>query len=152
MPFCSQCGNQVAPQDVYCARCGHRQPQAQASPVAARDPLSGITPRTASILCYVPGIGWIAAIVVLASLRFRQNRTVRFHAFQGLYLFVAWLVNDIVVQPIFFGMPTGLHHIYRVVEAVLLIMSIFMMVKASQDEAFSLPLFGELAERSVSES
>lgn len=142
----------MAPEDVFCARCGHRQPPGPPGPGVPRDPFSGVTPRTASILCYVPGVGWIAAIVVLAALRFRQNRTVRFHAFQGLYLFVAWLVNDIVVQPIFFGMPTGLHQIYRVVEAVLLIMSIFMMVKASQDEPFSLPLFGELAQRSVSES
>lgn len=142
----------MAPQDLFCARCGHRQPPGPAGSGVAREPFSGITPRTASIFCYVPGIGWIAAIVVLASLRFRQNRAVRFHAFQGLYLFVAWLVNDIVVQPIFLGMPPGMHHLYRIVEAILLIMSIFMMVKASQDEAFSLPLFGELAERSVSES
>jgi uncharacterized membrane protein len=34
----------------------------------------------------------------------------------------------------------------------LLIMSVFMMIKASHDEAYSLPLFGELAQRSVAES
>jgi len=34
---------------------------------------------------------------------------------------------------------------------VLLAMSVFMMVKASRDEAYSLPIFGELAQRSVSE-
>jgi uncharacterized membrane protein len=41
--------------------------------------------------------------------------------------------------------------LYRIVEAVLLVASIFMMVKASQDEAYALPLFGELAQRSVTE-
>jgi uncharacterized membrane protein len=152
MPFCSHCGNQVAPSDVFCARCGNRQPQEPPAPGVKRDPLAGITPRTASVLCYVPGIGWIASIVVLASERFRHNRPARFHAFQGLYLFVAWLVNDMVVQPLFYGMPPGLHHFYQIVQAILLVMSIFMMVKASQDEAYALPLFGELAQRSVSES
>ena len=151
MPFCSQCGNQVAPSDRYCARCGQRQPQGPSGPGRAREPFAGITPRTASVLCYVPGIGWIASIVVLASQRFRHDRPVRFHAFQGLYLFVAWLVNDIVVHPLFLGMSPHLH-IDGVVKAVLLVMSIFMMVKASQDETYALPLFGELAERSLSES
>ena len=150
MPFCSQCGNQVTPADAFCARCGGRQPLGPTAPGVQQDPLSGITPRTASVLCYVPGIGWIASIVVLASQRFRHNRPVRFHAFQGLYLFVAWLMDDIVLKPVFYGMSPGFQ-IYRVVEAVLLVMSIFMMVKASQDEAYSLPLFGELAQRSVTE-
>jgi len=37
------------------------------------------------------------------------------------------------------------------VALLLLCMSIFMMVKASRDETYSLPVFGELAQRSVSE-
>jgi uncharacterized membrane protein len=151
MPFCSQCGNQVMPVDVYCARCGGRQPMAASPSPARHDPLAGITPRTASILCYVPGVGWIAAIVVLAAEKFRGSRTVRFHAFQGLYLFVAWLMNDIVVKPMFYGMAPSLHF-NHIISAILLVASIFMMVKASQDEEFSLPLFGELAHRSMTDN
>ncbi len=150
MPFCSQCGNSVAPSDVYCARCGGRQPSAFAGPSPNKDPLAGVTPRTATVLCYIPGVGWIASIIVLAAHRFRTNRVVRFHAFQGLYLFVAWLVNDIVIRPMFWGLNSGLH-LHGIIQAVLLVMSVFMMVKASQDEAFSLPLFGELAQRSMTE-
>jgi uncharacterized membrane protein len=96
-------------------------------------------------------MGWIAAIIVLAAQRFRHVPAVRFHAFQGLYLFVAWLMNDQVLKwalaPI-----SHLHHLHDLVSAVLLAMSIFMMVKASHDEAYSLPLFGELAQRSISEN
>ena len=149
MPFCSQCGSQVSGEDIFCARCGGRQPVA-GSGAAPKDPLSGLTPRTASVLCYVPGIGWIASIIVLASEKFRSQRQVRFHAFQGLYLFVAWLMNQIVLRPLFFGVMPGFQ-VFRIVELVLLVMSIFMMVKASQDEAYALPLFGELAQRSVTE-
>src|SRR6266545_3098237 len=92
MPFCSKCGNQVDAADRFCARCGSPQP-VTAGPQHTRpvDPLSGISSRTASILCYIPVVGWVPAIVILAAQRFRNDRAVRFHAFQGLYLFVAWL-------------------------------------------------------------
>ena len=40
-------------------------------------------------------------MVVLAADKFRNDRTVRFHAFQGLYLFVAWLIVEWVLSPIF---------------------------------------------------
>src|ERR1051325_11510131 len=104
MPFCSQCGSQLGASDVYCGRCGTRQPATPGAPSVPRpspDPLSGISPRTAAIFCCVPGIGWLAAIVVLASDKFRRERNVRFHAFQGLYLFVAWLMNEWVVKGMF---------------------------------------------------
>lgn len=151
MPFCSQCGNQVTADDVYCARCGKRQPlEGAGRPSGApNDPLAGISPRTASILCYIPAVGWICSIIVLASVKFRADRAVRFHAFQGIYLFVATLVADFVIRPVFWMMPNNLH-LYQLIQLALLGMSIFMMVKASHDEAYSLPLFGELAERSVS--
>jgi uncharacterized membrane protein len=150
MPFCSQCGNQVGTAQ-YCAQCGAKQPVEGAPPRAAsgRDALAGLNPRTASILCYVPGIGWIASLIVLASDRFRHDRSVRFHGFQGLYLFVAWLLDDQVLRPLLQRVPG--FHLHSVVQAILLGMSIFMMVKAAHDEAYPLPLFGELAQKSVAE-
>ena len=152
MPFCSQCGNQVG-SALYCSRCGAKQPVAGTAPphaeTAVRDALAAINPRTASILCYIPGIGWIASIIVLASGRFRQDRIVRFHGFQGLYLFVAWLLDDMVLRHVLERIPGfQLHHL---IQAVLVGMSIFMMVKAAHDEAYPLPLFGELAQKSVAE-
>jgi len=151
MPFCSTCGNQVSASDVFCARCGTRQPVTGAATAGPRqDPLAGISPRTASILCYIPTVGWIFGVIVLASMKFRTDRTVRFHAFQGIYLFVAWLVTDFVIKPMFWMMPNDLH-LSQLILLVLLGMSIFMMIKASHDEAFALPLFGELAQRSVAE-
>jgi uncharacterized membrane protein len=151
MPFCSQCGNQVAPSDAYCGKCGARQPAASSSapPRPMPNALHSLNPKTASILCYVPWVGWIAAIVVLASDRFRHDRAVRFHAFQGLYLFVAWLIADQVMRPVLDGIAHL--HIYQLIEAILLGMSVFMMVKASHDQTYSLPLFGELAQRSMNE-
>jgi len=149
MPFCSQCGNQVANSDIFCAKCGFRQPVEAPRPTT--DPLAGITPRTASILCYVPVVGWIASIIVLATDRFSQERRVRFHAFQGLYLFVAWLIVDWVVRPIFSGMPGPTIRVDKILQAVIMFTWIFMLVKASHEEEYSLPIIGELAQKSASE-
>jgi len=148
MPFCSQCGNQVSAAQPFCGKCGARQPISSAPPPPPPDPMAGVNPRTASILCYVPAVGWIVSIVVLASERFRRDRRIRFHAFQGLYLFVAWLMEDWVIRPMFSVMMPGLHF-HQIIQAVLLGMSIF--IKAAHDQAYALPLFGELAQRSVVE-
>src|SRR5215813_8679401 len=107
MPFCSQCGNQLGGPDRYCSRCGAQQPAAagEAPPpprnnaATGSDPLASVDGRTASILCYIPGVGWIMSIIVLASERFRRDRMVRFHGFQSLYLFVAWLIEQQVLGP-----------------------------------------------------
>jgi uncharacterized membrane protein len=148
MPFCSQCGNQVVDRDIFCARCGARQPIA---PEPAGNVSGGLSPRTAAVLCYVPGLGWIAAVIVLASNSFRADRMLRFHAFQGLYLFVAFLVNAAVLRP-FEHVMMPIPHLSGIVELALLVASIFMMVKVGQGNTeCALPLFGELAHRSADE-
>jgi uncharacterized membrane protein len=151
MPFCCQCGQSVGGRDVYCAVCGARQPSSVPPTV---EYMQGISPRTASLLCYIPILGWIVAIVVLASARFRNDARVRFHAFQGLYLFVAWLIVDWVLGPMvgfaFWGPP--FHRLFPALfKAVIFGAWIFMIVKTSQDETFKLPILGDLAEKSVSE-
>ena len=151
MPYCCQCGQTVGASDQYCATCGASQ--ANCSPVS--EYLHGISPRTASLLCYIPIIGWIVAIVVLASARFRADGRVRFNAFQGLYLFVAWLIVDWVLGPMFsFPHMWGLSF-YRVfpalMKAAIFAAWIVMIVKTAQDELYKLPILGELAEKSVSE-
>ena len=151
MPYCCQCGQSVSNHDVYCGSCGARQPVTSAP---AADYLHGIRPRTASLLCYIPIIGWIVAIVVLASARFRDDTRVRFHAFQGLYLFVAWLIVDWVLGPMFgfafWGAPFN-HAFPGILKALIFGVWIFMIIKTSHDETYKLPILGDLAEKSVSE-
>jgi uncharacterized membrane protein len=120
--------------------------------------MNGISPRTASLLSYIPFVGWIAAIVILASARFRHDHNVRFHAFQGLYLFVAWLIVDLVLSPLLlFSYWSGPHFPFPhaalsgLLKLLIFGTWIFMMVKVSHDDNVKLPILGELAERSVSE-
>ena len=85
---------------------------------------------------------------MLSSDRYQNDRQVRFHAFQGLYLFVAWLLADWVIGPIFRGMDM---HIEGLLKAAVFFTWIFMIVKTSQNQHYRLPVFGELAERSANE-
>src|SRR5260370_1137414 len=126
MPYCSQCGNAVEGADVFCGKCGSRQPS---TPRPYADPLAGMTARTAAILCYIPVVGWIASIVVLAAEKFRNNRTVRFHAFQGLYLFVAWLIVNQVFRPIWHSLEDPGMPVDRILEAILMAAWIIMLIK-----------------------
>jgi uncharacterized membrane protein len=157
MPFCTQCGHEAGGSDAFCGYCGARQPGPTASgfkPGPAQpgpDPLAGLSPRTAAILCYLPAVGWIAAIIVLAARRFKEDRLIRFHAFQGLYLFAAWLIVDWVVGPMVRFAPGRHVPLDTLLHGVILAVSIFMMVKASHDEAYVLPIIGELAQRSATE-
>jgi len=150
MPFCSQCGHKVDPRDLFCAKCGSRQP-VHAIPPNVNDLLAGISPRTASILCYIPTLGWIAAVIVLATHRFRNDRTVRFHAFQGLYLFAAWLVVQWALKPVFRDLSDSFIRVDQILEMVIIGLWIFMMIKAAHEEAYSLPLIGDLAQKSAAE-
>src|SRR5205085_11503312 len=115
------------------------------------DPLATVSPRADSILCCIPTVGWSFAVIILAARRFKTDSTVRFHAFQGLYLFAAWLMVQWVIRP----MSQAIYHsgfrFYHLLEAGLFFTSVFMIVKASRDEAYVLPIIGELAQRSAVE-
>ncbi len=152
MPFCNQCGNRVGDADKFCGACGTQQPPLMTRPAAVpADPLSGVSPRTLSILCYVPVMGWIASVIVLGARRFRTDLALRFHAFQGLYIFAAWLLVDWGIQPLFNSLP---HHVFRLdhlLQAILIGVWIFMLIKTSHGKAYSLPILGELAHRSANE-
>ncbi len=104
-------------------------------------------------LCYIPWVGWIPAIGVIASDRFRSQDRIRFHAFQGLYLFVIWLIADWFLDPALrFGRPfVGLGFLSSLVKLSVFVAWIFMLVKVRQGTDFRLPLVGELAEKSVAE-
>jgi uncharacterized membrane protein len=153
MPFCTQCGREVANSAAFCGNCGARQAPGGASPSAGptQDPLAALTPKWATILCYVPTIGWIAAVLVLAARKFKGDQNVRFHAFQGLYLFATWLLIKWVVGPIMDAGSDRIIRIDHILEAVLIGVSIFMIVKASHEETYVLPIIGELAKRSATE-
>lgn len=173
MPYCTKCGNMMSDRDLFCAKCGERHSTPATASAAAgfqpsppppmgshqpfaykwngQDPLAALTPRMASVLPYIPAIGWIFSVIVLAGKKFRLDRIVRFHAFQGLYISALWLLVQWVIHPMMNSVGEGFFRVDRLLEAILIGTSIFMMVKAGHDEAYVLPVIGELAQRSAQE-
>jgi uncharacterized membrane protein len=174
MPYCCQCGTAVGQSDRYCIKCGSAQaavgagrPGVDHRPDAGGSQTgytagdrgfrnsNGFCNKHAALLCYIPWFGWIAAIIVLASGRYRRDYEVRFHAFQGLYLFVAWLLVDWVVSPALrmtgYGFWQPLPRGGGVLHLLILAGWIVMIVKVGQGQHYRLPILGDLAERSVAE-
>ena len=150
MPYCVQCGQKIGAQDKFCAKCGTAQKGSRGAPPPHF--MDSISHRNMILLCYIPWVGWLAAIAVLGSPRFRADNRVRFHAFQGLYLFVAWLLVEWVLSPMFgFGRGPGFHVVPQLLHLVVFIAWVFMIVKVSHDEDYHLPIIGELAARSAAE-
>jgi len=154
MAYCVQCGKPVGDADQFCQSCGTPQKSASA-PAPTPNPANfwaNVTDSNAALFCYIPWIGWIASIVVLASSQYRTNNRVKFHAFQGLYLFVVWLLVDWVASPLFrFGVGFPGQLIPRLLTLAVFCAWIFMIIKVHQNEDYRLPVLGELADRSVSE-
>lgn len=168
MPYCTQCGNSIGDRDQYCGSCGAPQPSASkpgsgaprgstpppgaAGTSGARtgSPLGNINAHTASILCYLPVVGCVPCLVVLATDHFRNDHETRFHAFQGLYLFIAWLMVDWVLSPLG-GVSRSTHALVNMLQAVLVLAWVWMLVKVSQHQSYKLPFLGDLAEKSVAE-
>ena len=100
--------------------------------------------------CYIPFVGWIFAIVVLAAERFRNAAEVRFHAFQGLYLFVVYLILKWVFDPLA-SHNRAMAQITDLIQLLVIGVGVFMLIKTNQGNLIRLPFLGELADKSVTE-
>ncbi len=152
MPFCSKCGNPLQPSDKFCKICGTPQPGfAPGAATAVNDPPSSLDPHVASALCYIPFVGWIVSIYVLATARFRAERSTRFHAFQGLYIFVAWLIYSWVVEKVLYAILPRPWYLSQAIKTVFTLGWIWMVYQTSQKVMVRIPFLAELAEKSVDE-
>lgn len=100
---------------------------------------TGIQPNVAALLCYL--VGWITGLVFF--LIEKENKFVRFHAFQSLVTFGSLAVLTIVLTFV----PVIGWSIIPVVYLVQLVLWVVLMVKAYQGELFKLPIAGEMAEK-----
>ncbi len=157
MAFCNKCGNQVKPSDQFCGQCGASQSREEPPPAAPKparslpDYFSTLDPHTATTLCYIPFLGGVFSIFVLAAERFRRDNLVRFHAFQGLYLFVVWLIHAWVIEDILFSAFPSAYLISRTIRLSLTAAWVYMLYKTSQREMVRIPFLAELADKSVAE-
>ena len=101
---------------------------------------TGLEQNVAGLLCYV--LGWITGLIFM--LIEKENKFVRFHAFQSLFAFLAIFVLQIVIG-IVIGIIPALAILSLIFSLAVLILWIFLMVKAFQGQTFKLPVVGDMA-------
>ncbi|MFB3827480.1 MAG: DUF4870 domain-containing protein [Bryobacteraceae bacterium] len=108
--------------------------------------------NAASALAYV--LGLITGILFLVIAPYNKDRTVRFHAFQSIFLNVAWIVVWIVlsvISGILMTITWALVALFSLIHLLVglgfLVLWIFMIVKAYQGQKVVLPIIGPLAEK-----
>ena len=128
-----------------------------ASPTPGKTQL-GLEPNVAGLLCYMPlcCIGFVFSIVAI--IVEKQNRFLKFHAFQSLLLGGAGLVVFGVVWVLSFvaGMVAAVlgllvSLVMLLVGLALLALCVFLMIKAYNNEEYALPVIGEMAKKWASQ-
>ena len=137
MPFCANCGSEV--QGQFCGSCGQRV-DAPAGPAAG-----GMTDNVAALLCYP--LGFITGIIFLAVAPYNRSRFVRFHAFQSIFLSIAWAAVAVILSILGSATLDISFGLLFLVRLAFLAATILLMVKAYQGERFKLPIIGDLAEK-----
>lgn len=96
---------------------------------------NNLSPNLASALCYVPVVGFIAAIVFLLV---EKNTVVRWNAIQSLLLGAGAFVVDLVL-----GVTIIFAVLVPLVNIAALVISLVLAVKAYHGETVRLPVLGK---------
>jgi uncharacterized membrane protein len=175
MAFCTNCGAEV--QGRFCAKCGSPAPVPPAAsaglpdsstappppPPPASAPLPPPTPtpalaapgleeNLACALCYI--LGLLTGILFLVLAPYNQNRLIRFHAFQSIFLSLAYIVISIAISIIglvllpipFVGAMLSIV-LHLAAGLGIFILWLMLMYKAYNRERWVLPIIGPLAEK-----
>jgi uncharacterized membrane protein len=156
MPFCSNCGAEV--KGNFCAKCG--APMAgpaggTATPPPPPVPMPQVlTDNVAAALCYL--LGLLTGILFLILAPYSQNRAIRFHAFQSIFLNVAWIavfialsIVSMALLPIPFVGAILSMLLHLGAHLGFFILWPMLMYKAYNNERWVLPVIGPLAEKQV---
>jgi uncharacterized membrane protein len=112
---------------------------------------TGLTSNLAGALAYLAG--FITGIIFLAMAPYNKDPFVRFHAFQSIFLSVVYIAVSIVWGTIFgLFFSTGLGFMWSLIALSLsllrlafLLVWLFMMYKAYNNERYMLPIIGPIA-------
>lgn len=161
MAFCAQCGTQVAAGSGFCNSCGAAvagqsvttstgaavQPAQSASTTTS----TGMANNGAACLAYL--FGWITGLIFLLIDPYKNDKFVRFHAFQSIFLNIAavgvWIAMFFVSMIL--GIITRGLSVFLMGPMMMLIwlgflvLVIVSMIKAYGNQQFKLPIIGNLA-------
>lgn len=170
MAKCVKCGAELLQGAGFCGSCGTPVGGAAPAPAApapaapaagapaagsAAASSSGMTSNVAGALAYV--LGFITGIIFLVIEPYKNDKFVRFHAFQSIFfnagLIAFWIVWSIlagILGTLTFGVLGLIMALIGMVIALAVFgFWIFLMYKAYNNEQFMIPFVGELAKKQV---
>lgn len=167
MAFCANCGAEASGR--FCQKCGAPLAAAEPNPAPppppgmnppgvhplpppAGAPSLGMTDNMAGALCYL--FGFITGTLFLVLAPYNQNRNIRFHAFQSIFLSLAWVILSIVIGIVvlaFSFIPFLGLFVAWVLRLSIglggLFIWLYLMFKTYNGEKIVLPVVGPLAEK-----
>jgi uncharacterized membrane protein len=169
MSFCQTCGTSLPDGSPTCTACGASQavtagaapgamPGAVPGPIPGTMPAqpmaaagSGLTPNVAGALAYL--VGAITGILFLVIDPFKNDRFVRFHAFQSIFFNLAWIAFWIVWMIVGVMLGAISHGLFFIIQLPInLLITVggfcvwaYLMYAAYQGKTFQLPVIGGLA-------
>ncbi len=154
MAFCANCGAALNEGTTFCGSCG--KPVAggsSAGPTGGKPPQAGATvaSNVAALLTYV--LGFITGIIFLVIEPYKNDRFVRFHAFQSIFYSAVLVVFSIawsILTGALFTISMGALWSLMLMVWLLIRLAFFagwllLMYKAYNKERFMLPIIGPLA-------
>jgi uncharacterized membrane protein len=151
MAFCAKCGAQLAEGTSFCVSCGAPVGASAGGPVTPVAAGTAMSSNVAGLLTYI--LGFITGIIFLVIEPYKNDKFVRFHAFQSIFfnlaLIVFWIVYTIVASILGFvslgilAMVMGL--VALLITLAILAYWIFLMYKAYNSELYKIPFIGDLA-------
>jgi uncharacterized membrane protein len=135
---------------TFCGSCG--APVGGAAPVAAPSASgSAMSANVAGCLAYI--LGFITGIIFLVLEPYKDDKFVRFHAFQSIFysvvviaFHIVWMILTAILGIVtlgFLALIMGL--LSLLISLVFLAYAIFLMYKAYQNEYYKAPIIGALA-------
>jgi uncharacterized membrane protein len=181
MAYCMKCGAALLEGASFCTSCGAtvgaaagKPPQAQPEPPSQPRPQSpppaqprpqsqppaqyqpqpaagtGLTPNVAGALAYV--LGLITGIVFLVIEPYKDDKFVRFHAFQSIFFhvgaiafWIAWIILSGILGYFLGFLAIVMWGLGMLIGLGILGLWILCMYKAYNNELFRIPFIGDLA-------
>lgn len=159
MAFCAKCGAELNASSGFCGSCGAAaagqsvttSTGAAAAPAQSTSTSTGMTNNVAACLCYL--VGWVTGLIFLLIDPYKNDRFVRFNAFQSIFLSIAavaiW-IGMFFVSVILGFVTRGLSiflmgPLMMIIWLGFLVVVIVTMIKAYGNQQFKLPIIGEMA-------
>jgi uncharacterized membrane protein len=159
MAFCSKCGSAVSEGASFCNVCGSPASATgvQATPPIPPPPAMGttsanISSNVAAALSYL--VGFITGIIFVVVEPYKNDKFVRFHAFQSIGFSAVVIALEIVWSMIVSVGFLSFGFLFAIMGLVgfvlwlgIIVFWVFLMYKAYNNETYMIPVIGEWASK-----